>query len=138
MIIANKDAASVTSSADWIFVESNRDQATTTVLGVIRLATQDEVNTGTVTNAAVTPSTLKQYVDSSVLANNGVLFPSVAASSATITHNLNTLNLNVDIYRVSDNAQVLAGVTLNTVNQVTVTFGSPQGINSFRIVIGRR
>jgi len=178
VIIANKDAASVTSSADWIFVESNRDQATTTVLGVIRLATQAEVNAGTVTNAAVAPSTLvayinqrvatetitgvaeiattaevtagtdntrivtplklKQYVDSSVLANNGVEFPSALASSAVITHNLNTLNLNVDIYRVSDGAQILTGVTLNTVNQVTVNFGSPQAINSFRIVIGRR
>lgn len=177
VIIANVNNASATSANDWIFVESNRDQATTTVLGVIRLATQAEVNAGTVTNAAVVPSTLvayidqrvatetitgvaeiattaevttgtddsrivtplklKQFVDSSVLTNSGVTFPSISSSSATITHNFGTRNLNIDIYREADGIQIITTV-VSLENQVTVNFGTPQPANSFRIVIGRR
>ncbi len=58
VIIANKDAASTTSKADWIRLESNRDQASTTVLGLVTIATQTEVNTGTDTQKVVTPATL--------------------------------------------------------------------------------
>lgn len=58
VIIANKDAASTTLIADWIRLEVNRQQATATVLGLVQLATQAEVNTGTETAKVVTPETL--------------------------------------------------------------------------------
>lgn len=58
VIIANKDAASTTLKVDWIRLEVNRQQATTTILGLITLATQAEVDAGSVTDKAVTPATL--------------------------------------------------------------------------------
>jgi hypothetical protein len=58
VIIAAVDNASTTSKADWIRLEVNRDQATNTVLGVVMLANQTEVNTGTDSNKVVTPATL--------------------------------------------------------------------------------
>ena len=58
VIVAKVNGASTSSAADWIQLEVNRDQATTTVLGLIILATQTEVNTGTDTQKAVTPATL--------------------------------------------------------------------------------
>jgi hypothetical protein len=58
ILIANKDNASTTLSSDWIFLESNRDQATTSVLGVVRLATTAEAQALTNTVAALTPATL--------------------------------------------------------------------------------
>lgn len=58
VIIANKDAASTTSKADWIRLEVNRDQATTSTLGLVTIATQTEVNTGTDSQKVVTPATL--------------------------------------------------------------------------------
>jgi hypothetical protein len=58
VIIANKDAASTSSAADWIALEVNRGQATTTVLGLVTLATDAEVQTGTDSNKAITPSSL--------------------------------------------------------------------------------
>lgn len=58
VIIANKDAASTTLVTDWIRLEVNRQQATTTVLGLIQLATQAEVNAGVDAVKAVTPETL--------------------------------------------------------------------------------
>lgn len=58
VIIANKDGASTTLAADWIALEVNRGQASTTVLGLVTLATDAEVQTGTDSNKVVTPSGL--------------------------------------------------------------------------------
>jgi hypothetical protein len=59
MLIALVNSASTTTyAANWTSLEVNRDQATTTVLGLVFIATQTEVNTGTDTVKAVTPATL--------------------------------------------------------------------------------
>ena len=58
VIIAKADSASTTLASDWIQLEVNRDQATTSALGVVQLATSTEVQDGTDANKAVTPNTL--------------------------------------------------------------------------------
>ena len=59
MLIATVNSASTTTYANnWTSLEVNRDQATTTVLGLVYLATAAEVQTGTDTVKAITPSTL--------------------------------------------------------------------------------
>lgn len=52
------NASTSTYANNWISIEVNRDQATTSTLGLVTLATSTEVNTGTDTVKAVTPSTL--------------------------------------------------------------------------------
>lgn len=59
VLIALVDNASTsTYAANWISLEVNRDQATESILGLVTLATQSEVNTGTNSTDAVTPATL--------------------------------------------------------------------------------
>jgi hypothetical protein len=59
MLIALVNSASTTTyAANWTSLEVNRDQATTTVLGLVFLATATEVQTGTDAVKAITPSTL--------------------------------------------------------------------------------
>ena len=58
VIVAKVNAASTSSKTDWIRLEVNRDQATTTVLGLVYLATNAETQTGTDSNKAVTPASL--------------------------------------------------------------------------------
>lgn len=58
VLVANKANPSATDPNDWIFLETNRDQATSTVLGVVMLATAAEVQAGTDANKVVTPQTL--------------------------------------------------------------------------------
>lgn len=59
VLVALVDAASTTIySGNWISLEVNRDQATTSTLGLVTLATSTEVNTGTDTVKAITPATL--------------------------------------------------------------------------------
>lgn len=58
VFIAKVDNAQSVTEADWIVLETNRDQATTTVLGLVYIATDIEVQTGTDTVKAVTPAGL--------------------------------------------------------------------------------
>jgi hypothetical protein len=58
VIIANQANPTVTNPNHYIFLESNRSQATTTVLGMVMLATAAEVQTGTDAVKAVTPAAL--------------------------------------------------------------------------------
>lgn len=58
VIIANIDNPTVTSANSYIFLETNRDQASTTVLGLVTLATNAEVQDGTNANKVVTPASL--------------------------------------------------------------------------------
>lgn len=58
VIIAAKDNPSLTDPTDWIFLESNRDQATTSILGFVMLATNAEVQAGSNNTKAVTPASL--------------------------------------------------------------------------------
>ncbi len=100
VIIAKIDSASTSSAADWIQLEVNRDQATESVLGVSRIATQTEVNTGTNDTAYVTPLKLVTYLNNAVggyAANVG----NASATSFALTHNLGTRDVVVLIY---DNA----------------------------------
>ena len=58
VIIANKDNASTSLVADWITLEVNREQATTSILGLVTLATNAETQTGTDSVKVVTPAGL--------------------------------------------------------------------------------
>jgi hypothetical protein len=60
VFIAKSDNAQSVTEADWVVLESNRDQATETVLGVVRLATTVEAQALTNTVAALTPALLAQ------------------------------------------------------------------------------
>ncbi|WP_143828831.1 hypothetical protein [Dyadobacter fermentans] len=172
VLIANKDNPSTTSAADWIFLETNRDQATATVLGLVMLATNAEVQAGTdavkavtpaslssrtateartglieiatqaETNAgtddarAVTPLKMANYVASQI--SGGAFAATIGdgtATAFTVTHNLNSLDVVVEIRKVSDNSAVIVDNRASTANAVIVTFAKAPANASFRVII---
>jgi hypothetical protein len=134
VIIAKIDNASTSSAADWIQLEVNRDQATETILGVIKLATQAQTNTGTDDTTAVTPLKLKTFIDARVggyAANIG----NGAATSYAVTHSLGTVDV---IVMIKDNAtleEVFADVVITDANTVTVSFATAPASNAYRVII---
>jgi len=58
-----------------------------------------------------------------------------SATSIAVTHNLNTLDVTVEVYTVSDGARVWCDVVHTSVNVVTLTFASAPTTNQYRCVV---
>jgi hypothetical protein len=198
VIIANQANASPTNTGHWIFLETNRDQATTTVLGLVklatqaearamtdtekaltpknlddvkatnaetqtgtatdrfitpanltsrtatetrtgiaRIATQAEVTTGTDDTTIVTPAKLKVDLDTrfgafgKYVANVG----NGSATSITVTHSFNTLDVTAEVFENSTGQSVICDVTRTGVNAISVGFATAPTSNQFRVII---
>lgn len=134
VIIAKIDAASTTLASDWIQLEVNRDQATESVLGVSRIATQAETNTGTNDTAYVTPLKMVTYLSNAVggyAANVG----NASATSFALTHNLGTRDVTVLIYDNATYEQIYADVAMTSTTVVTVSFATAPASSAYRVVI---
>lgn len=109
--------------------------ASTTSAGIVRLATTAEANTGTAVDIAVTPADLSAYTGFSK--KYATAFGDGAATTFTITHNLNTSDVLVNIVRnAAPFDEVIADVARTTVNTLTVTFtGAVPTANQFRAVV---
>ena len=134
VIIANIDNPVVTSTTDWTILQTNVSQATETVAGIAKIATQAETNTGTNDTNIVTPLKLKTFFDTAVggyAANVG----NGASVSFLVSHNLNTLDVIVQVIENSTGDTVYTDIARTTVNAVTVTFATAPTTNQYRIVI---
>ena len=123
---ANKfvTAADITNLGNLSGINSGDEvDASTTVKGIIEIATQTEVNTGTDALRAVTPLTLAgalsnanatfKYVESALVIG-------ATAGIQTITHNLNTRAVVVSIVDTTTFEQYEADVVHATLNTITV------------------
>lgn len=134
VLIANKDNPNVNTTADWIILQTNVDQATETVPGIAEIATQAETNTGTDDTKIVTPLKLKTFFDTAVggyAANVG----NGSSVSFAITHNLNTLDVVVQVVENSTGDTVYTDTARTSVNVVTLTFATAPSTNQYRVVI---
>lgn len=134
VIIAKMDAAHTTSAADWIQLEVNRDQATETVLGLLKIATQTQVNTGTDDTAAVTPLKLKTYLDGRTggyAANIG----DGGSVNFTLNHNLGTTDIIVMLVDNTTKEEVIADVIVFDTNTVKINFAVAPAMAGIRVIV---
>ena len=134
VLIAAIDAASPTVAANWIFLESNRDQATETVKGVAEIATQAETNTGADDSTIVTPLKLKTYLDNRTggyAANIG----NGSATSFVVNHALNAIDVVVQVKENPSLELVITDVAITDANNVTVSFSTAPALNAYRVII---
>jgi len=118
----------------WVTFGSSVPPASTSVEGKVQLATLVEVDAGSNTNKAVTPSTFStsKFASRKYTAN----FGDTSTTSYDITHNLNTRDVNVEVYRNSGNYNtVLVEVQKPTVNMVRIVLDSPPGNSALRIKV---
>lgn len=108
--------------------------ASETVSGIAELATQAETDAGTDDLRMVTPLKLK----TSPLTHKGYAasFGDGAATSYVITHNLNTLDVNVYIYENGGSKrQVICEIQHTSVNSVTLVFTALVASNALRCLV---
>lgn len=93
---------SPTSAADWAFVQANVDSATSTVLGLVFLATLADIQGNTAPNAnkAVTVATLNSFLSSFgyIRRYESPTPQAVVVGTNTVTHNLNSLKPSVESF----------------------------------------
>jgi len=111
MLIALTDNPGNT-DANWLIVESNRDQATETIKGVAEIATQAETDAGADDARIVTPLKLATY-----LGNQG--YTTITAGNG-LTENTSGTNKIIDV--ISANA----GITVNA-DDIALTVGNTNG-----------
>lgn len=118
----------------WTGFGTAAGAASDTSAGIVELATQAEVDAGTDTARAVTPATLAGY--SGRAKRYATDLGDGSATQFTVTHNLNTRDVVVQVRRTSGNYDVvLVDVDVLTVNTVRVTFAAAPTAGQFRAIV---
>lgn len=123
-----------TNNVLWTSFGTAAAAASETSAGIAELATQAETDAGTDDARIVTPLKLATSVwaKKKFAASIG----DGSATSYTVTHNLNTRDCTVAVYRNSGNFdEVGCDVEHTTVNSVTVKFSAAPTSNQFRAVV---
>lgn len=125
-----------TGAVTWVAFGTVAPAATETTAGIAEIATQAETNTGTDDARIVTP--LKLATWSGRIRKFAANFGDGTATQYDVTHNLNTLDVYVAVFRNSGGAdEILCDIGRPTVNAVRLNFAVAPTSNQFRcIVIG--
>lgn len=121
-LIANVDDPSVL--ANWTIVQANVGYASETVAGLIKLATQALTNAGTDDLTAVTPLKLTTFMANKGFTKKFTQSPvsiGTVPGVQTITHNLGTQDVQVEVYDTVTFARYVVTVVPNTPNTVQIS-----------------
>ena len=132
LVQSTKATPSTTDPADWIFIQANVDQATSTALGLVILATQTEVNDGSSPNKVVTAATLAGRTATTSRA--GLIM--IASASDITTGTDNTKAITVAQYNtLFTNALTSRRVEANIGDGVLTTFDVAHTFGTLRFLV---
>ena len=145
VLIAESD--SPTTLADWTIVERNLNTATETSEGTVELATQAEVDAGTVGALAVTAATFLQGLTNAGFTSkfavdlDGAGEASVARAFAggittwTVTHNIGNADLSCTVKEISSSEEVVTDVVFVDVNRLEIKVAGNVADDVYRVTI---
>jgi hypothetical protein len=123
-----------TTSLAWTTFGTAAGAASETSAGIMEIATQAETDAGTDDVRAVTPAKLANSVFGT--RKFSANFGDGSATSFVLTHNFNTYDVEVEIFRNSGNRDtVLAEVQRTSLNAVTIVVDTAPAANAFRALI---
>lgn len=123
-----------TGNVVWVAFGTSAGAATESSAGIAEIATQAETDAGVADNVFVTP--LKLKASSLMLKRMSQAIGDGSATSYTVTHNFNTRDVQVEVYRNSGNYDtVLVEVRRTSVNAVQIVFDTAPASNAFQVVV---
>lgn len=123
-----------TDAVTWGAFGASAPSASETTPGIVELATQAEVNTGTDTSRAITPATLAAW-SGRPLRSSGT-FGDGAATQYDVTHSFGTRDVLVQVKRVGSPYDVIeCEIEALDTNTVRLKFASAPTSNQFRVTV---
>jgi hypothetical protein len=123
-----------TNNIIWVAFGTSAPAATTSVAGIAALATQAEVDAGSITNKIVAPSTAKAAAW--LTRKYATTIGDASSTSIVVTHNLNTTDVLVMIEETGGSKRVVIGeIQITGVNSVTCVFDVAPASNALRVVV---
>jgi hypothetical protein len=121
-------------AANFIFLEKNDDLSSTTIAGLIQIATQAIANAGTDNTQAITALTLATLLANGLYtrkltALNPLLLKVAGVCTWTFANTLNSADVHVQVSEVSTGLVVIAKINLGSGN-ITVSFNSSTDITA--------
>lgn len=118
----------------WVSLGTAAPAATETTAGIAEIATQAETDTGTDDQRIVTPLKLTNW--SGRVRRFATDIGDGSNTSYTVTHNLNTRDIDVGVRRNSGAFDyVIVDVEATTVNTATIRFAAAPAANAFRVTV---
>ena len=134
-----KDLIDVINSNNTGTNTGDEPDASTTVKGIVELATQAEVNAGTDTTRAITPSRLRSHLGiTATLATTLTYTQTIGDGSATsiaVTHSIGNQWVQAQVFEVSSGDKVECEVELTSSSVTTFKFNSAPATGALRVVI---
>lgn len=123
-----------TGAVAWTSFGTSAGAASETSAGIAEIATQSETDAGTDDGRFVTPAKLANWSGRTRKFSQDI--GDGSATSFTVTHNFNTREVRVEVYRNSGNFDtVMAEVRRSSVNAVQVIFSAAPAAGAFKVII---
>jgi hypothetical protein len=106
--------------------------ANTSTVGGVELATKTEAEAGTSTSVVMTPDNVSEWFAARRFKGS---IGDGTNSAYTVTHNLGTTDVIVQLFDVSSGDTVYADVVRSSVNEVEISFGTAPASNDIRVLI---
>lgn len=126
-----------TDPLNWVERGAAAGPASTTTAGIVEIATQAEVDAGSDAERVVTPATLINAAYN--IKRFGTTIGDGTATSFTVTHNLGSDDVSVEVYKTTGNKEkVWCDIERPNANSIVIkTAPTVPALNSLRVVIKR-
>lgn len=135
------EVVNATIAADWTIVNKNIPDivsSSESAEGIIEIATQSEVTTGTDDTRAITPLKLTTHLGETATLGSALVYErliSETTAAVVITHAIGRQFVQVQVFEAAANDLVVCEIELTSTTTCTLKFNSAPAANQYRVVI---
>ena len=135
------EAVNATTAAEWTIVNKNIPDivdSSETEKGIIEIATQAEVTTGTDDTRAITPLKLTTHLGETATLSSALVYERLISETTVtvvVTHGIGRRFVQVQVFEAAANDLVVCEIELTSTTTCTLKFNVAPTTNQYRVVI---